>query len=132
MNIVRKIKLNQLGYHQLNDNEKKILNIIKRKFLDLKIIKLDKYPYIHFYTKEDIILFHHDLYSENIWLNYYEFYKKINILLNSYTEYQNLLKYILKCYYNIDIEYGEINFLVAEGDDKWGEVMKILKTNSKK
>jgi|SRR6478735_3814592 len=127
MNIVRKIKLNQLGYYKFKDSENDIIELIKSRILNLKIIKIDEYPYIHFYTKNNYILFYHDFNSKMISTSFHNFYNLFIQSCTSHKEYEYLINTLLKYYYNIDNKH--IFYSMFIDNNFYSEVMEILQTN---
>jgi len=64
MNIIRKIKLNSLGYYQFTDKEKEIVEIIENNFKNLTKENND-------YKNDNDIVFSYNGYYLNISLKYY-------------------------------------------------------------
>lgn len=100
MNIVRKIKLDQLGYyHCKDDKEKKLFEFIKDNLLNLTQIYLKYHNNRKFYFKDEKCLFY--IKNKTITLSKYNFkYLFDNLFLE---EIYNLLFDILLKYYNIKI-----------------------------
>jgi len=69
MNILRKIKLNTLGYYEIIDDEKELITFIKDNLLDLKEIKLNKYQNVRFWFKNDRCIFEYSLYKNKLSIN---------------------------------------------------------------
>jgi len=69
MNIIRKIKLESLGYYQCKDiKEKETFEIIRNNFFNLKKVVLPNYNSI-FWFKDDTLIFEHDLIFNMININ---------------------------------------------------------------
>jgi len=105
MNIIRKIKLNSLGYYKFKDSkEKKLFKFINDNLLNLYSIN---YHDSIIYLKDDNIIFEHYLnfnwfeVNPSIW-NYLQ-----NIINNEETV--NLIKFIAKEYYNLNFKDIQIS-----------------------
>ena len=108
MNIIRKIKLNQLGYYQFTDDEKKLITFLNENFLNLKKIQFPYYYASIFYFKEDKCIFQYNLIDKCVWIpNYIEF----NFYNCSKFELYDM-KPFLTYKYDIDIQFigGHSNF----------------------
>src|SRR6478735_3039753 len=91
MNIVRKIKLEQLGYYVCK-NEKE-----KEFFFDLKEIKLEEYPNSRFWFKDNKFIFEYETDPFSLfWIN-----DDIWIALNEKNIHQNI-KEIIKNYFKLE------------------------------
>jgi len=71
MNIIRKIKLEQLGYYKYKDNkEKELFDFIKNNLLNLTEVILESYSTSKFYFKNDKLIFEMDSNLIILWVNY--------------------------------------------------------------
>lgn len=68
INIIRKIKINKLGYYDFNDVENQIFKVIKDNLYDLKKMYLYTYDY-YFYFKNTELIFYYDPIKNNIRMN---------------------------------------------------------------
>jgi|SRR6478735_598061 len=92
MSIVRKIKLEQLGYYTCKDNtEKELFKFIKENLLNLTEIKLEEYPDSILYFKNDKCVFEYDSNMKIVF---------INLQLNYIKEIENVIKYYYKLLFN--------------------------------
>jgi len=95
MNIVRKIKLEQLGYYKCKDNkEKELFDYIENNMLNLKKIQLIKYPDHIFYFKGNKCIFKHNLILNLLCFRHIDLLFFSKLLFNKQTN--NLLNNIAK------------------------------------
>lgn len=95
MNIIRKIKLSNLGYYTLNESERQIEEYINDYILNLRKFYITNSKNFIFYYKGDIMnwIFIHDITSNKIIFNYF-----IDIKFNHY----NIdIKYICEYFYKL-------------------------------
>ena len=104
MNIVRKIKLEKLGYYTYKDNrEKELFEFIKNNLLNLKEIYLDEYHNeVFWFNKENVVFIYSLKYlcvdiRHDIW-NFIETQLKF-----TYEETNIILRNIIKENYKINV-----------------------------
>src|SRR6478735_7193796 len=104
MNIVRKIKLESLGYYICKNNtEKELFKFIKKNMLNLKQVSLKNYTYFIFYfNNKDQNIFQHDFKYNDFYVNneliWQNFAKKFNF---DYEEIQQSIKDIVEQAYKL-------------------------------
>jgi len=123
MNIIRKIKLNQLGYYEFKDSEKELSEFIKENLLDLKEIKLEHKlnSVIMYFNNKDENIFQYHLNSNNFYfrLDYIGevFEKKFNY---NFQQTTTLIKNIMEQTYKLK------GFQIKMSDwfkgDKWNKL----------
>src|SRR6478735_3307862 len=104
MNIIRKIKLERLGYYNCKNNkEKELFEFIKEKLLNLKQVILKYYPDYIMYFKDDKCIFEQNLNSSWVYVNYhlicYIFETKFNY---NHKETKQLIKSIVEQTYKLE------------------------------
>lgn len=78
MNIIRKIRLNNLGYYQIKDNEKDSFEFIKTNLLNIKPVIFNKD--IMYFNNDRKMIFQYNLDNNNLYTNDFIF----NALENDY------------------------------------------------
>jgi|SRR6478735_11622058 len=116
MNIIRKLKLNLLGYYEFSDLDKKLLEIINKYFLNLSqenipsrcIIQFNKFISVNETYGFERCKFTYNTYLKELFIDYHD-YIDIQDLL-TYESYDNMktdffIKDVLYHYYKIEILY---------------------------
>jgi len=112
MNIIRKIKLNQLGYYQFSDLENELLCLIKETFSDLKKVNLPEYKTsTYFYYKYNIFICRYSESLKYFDVNYEIFWSILELKFQiCEMDIINILKYICSIYLNI-LDVDEIDYI---------------------
>jgi len=101
VNIIRKIKLEQLGYYKFTDSEKELVNFLIDNIQNLTISN-------NMFLKNDRVIFYHD--SLHIKIPYTIWYKlQIEYKFN-YNEINNVLKFFIYQYYESYFNINKIYF----------------------
>src|SRR6478735_5900310 len=109
MNIVRKFKLNKLGYYQSTLEEIKLFEYIENNLTNLTEVKLQEYPDSIFYFKNNKCIFEYELYFENrLFMNERYFRELYDYYLEDYLEIDKLSLFLINLK-NINIDVGYIN-----------------------
>ena len=103
MNIVRKIKLEKLGYYICKDNkEKELFEFIKENLLNLTEVKLEYYKNEIFWFKKDKCIFNQPLNSDWFYVNDKLILEVFKTKFNyNNQELQHLIKGIIEKTYKI-------------------------------
>jgi len=104
MNIIRKIKLESLGYYKFIDIEKELVCFINDNFLNLVKVTFLEYTDYIFYFKENKLIFEYDLDENWIQLNESIWSVFITKFDYKYEEIRDLIKDIVKYYYNLYVK----------------------------
>src|SRR6478735_255589 len=104
MNIIRKIKLESLGYYKFIDIEKELVCFINDNFLNLTKVTFLEYTDYIFYFKENKLIFEYDLDENWIQLNESIWSVFITKFDYKYEEIRDLIKDIVKYYYNLYVK----------------------------
>jgi|SRR6478735_2154660 len=109
-NLIRKIKLESLGYYEFNDYEKSLAKFIKNNLLNLKEVKLLGFIDNIYYFKDDKVIFEFNLEYNCLSLKY-DLWMVLDKRHNLYKyEIETILRNIFKKYYKIsnikDMDYG--------------------------
>jgi len=103
MNIIRKIKINSLGMYEFNDSEKELFYFIKENMLNLKQVKLEKYPNYIFYFKDDKCILEQDLNCDWFGVRYLDIWEIFQYKFNyNYKETKQLIKSIIEQAYKLN------------------------------
>jgi len=104
MNILRKIKINSLGYYKYNNSEKKLLYFIKENMLNLKIVELKNYPdYIMYFNDKGENIFQQDLKTPWFGVNYDLIWGIIEKKFNyNYYQTRDLIKDVIEQAYKLN------------------------------
>jgi len=125
MNIIRKIKLEQLGYYICQDDtEKKLFEFIKNNLLSLKEVKIGKNSNGIYYFKENEYIM--DIHTDSLNVNYELLWKKLefDFEFNDF-KIRELLKLILKQHFKINV-----NVILINDEYTISQIYKILKNEN--
>jgi|SRR6478735_6794919 len=93
MSIIRKIKLNSLGYYEFNDSEKELVEFIKNNILNLTEVTSEKYPNTIFYFKNKELYYEYNLNSKQFSFNKYDIWDNVfNFKYNISNIFEKILK----------------------------------------
>ncbi len=97
MNIIRKYKISKLLNKPLTGVEAEIIELIQSWLKDLIPFKIDKYPNIIYYMKEDgRYVLEQDIKNNRLWIRYEEFWKVLDKKYFLEVKYiQILLKFMI-------------------------------------
>lgn len=102
MNIIRKIKLEKLGYYQyINNEEKELFIFVKENLLNLKKVKLKDYSSKIFYFKDNNCIFIYDNKINNFNFKYKFWLIFINNFNYTNKETKEILKSIVIYHYKL-------------------------------
>jgi|SRR6478735_7969070 len=122
MNIIRKIKLNKLGYYNFSEEELKIVELYEKYFTDLTKVKINNVTYYFkskkFIMRYDVMNFYPDInneISQYVMTNFInlEYFNKVDLISKIIGE---ILKVKITSWDNVDnYHYIErIEYLYAE------------------
>ena len=129
MNIIRKIKLNSLGYYQFTVEEQELFKFIKRNLLNLKEVQLDKYTNRKFWFKYNKLIMEYNLNHNRFGVNYNLIWLVLEDKFGySFLESENLIIDIMKNIY----KFHKITRPLFNGESKCCEIEKVYKNEYNK